>query len=130
MSMSLPSSRLIAASRGHSLLEVLIALSLLGIGLLAQAGAISMVTRLVDQGREAGRATFLAVSTLNHQRLQAPSSPAFCAGPMSAGPISSGSITLTWSSAPIGFGFHTSVQTVYWKGRRRVVDTVRTSIPC
>ncbi len=115
---------------GYSLLEVLVALTILGTGLLAQAGAITMVTRLVDQSREAGRAGYVAVSWLENLRLQAGSSPLLCADSMSGGPHQVGSTRMTWTSAPIGAVIHASVHTVYWSGRHQVVDTVSTAIPC
>ncbi len=46
-----PRRRSAALSRGFTLIEVLVALSLLGFGLLSLAGSVTIVSRLVDRGR-------------------------------------------------------------------------------
>jgi len=124
-----PSSCRRRAARGFTLIEVLVAISLLGFGLLSLAGGVTIVSRLVDRGRSSGRAAFVAlgqVETLRHANL---TSPGLCGG-SSSGSLTAGDLTGSWTATPTGPSLRIVVEITGWRGRTWAIDTVSTALPC
>ena len=128
VSLALPSSRQCPV-RGFTLIEVLVALSLLGFGLLSLAGSVTIVTRLVDRSRSSGRAAFVALGQLESLRFANLVSPALCGG-SSRGSLAVGDLTGSWTAAPTGQSLRVVVVLSSWRGRIRATDTVTTALPC
>ena len=124
-----PRRRRAAPSRGFTLIEVLVALSLLGFGLLSLAGSVTIVSRLVDRGRSSGRAAFVALRQLETMRHANLTSPGSC-GRSSSGSLSAGDLTVSWTATPTGPSLRVVVAITGWRGRTRATDTVSTALPC
>jgi prepilin-type N-terminal cleavage/methylation domain-containing protein len=87
--------------RGHAgftIVEVLAAIIIFGVGVLATAGSAAMVTRMIGEGKQATRMAAIAARRLAALRLAAFSTIPPCTGPRftSGGPITSTGITETW----------------------------------
>ncbi len=124
-----PRRRSAALSRGFTLIEVLVALSLLGFGLLSLAGSVTIVSRLVDRGRSSGRAAFVALRQLETMRHANLTSPGSCSR-SSSGSLSAGDLTVSWTATPTGPSLRVVVAITGWRGRTRATDTVSTALPC
>lgn len=114
---------------GFTLIEVLVALSLLGFGLLSLAGSVIIITRLVDRGRSSGRAAFVALRQVETLRLAHLASPGLC-GRSSSGSLTAGDLAVSWTATPTGPSLRVVVEVTGWRGRTRVTDTVSTALPC
>ena len=123
-----PSGRQCPA-RGFTLIEVLVAMSLLGFGLLSLAGGVTIVTRLVDRGRSSGRAAFVALGQIERLRHASLASTALC-GAGSSGSLAAGDLTGSWTATPTGPSLRVVIEIAGWRGRTRVTDTVTTALPC
>jgi len=117
------------SARGFTLIEVLVALSLLGFGLLSLAGSVTIVTRLVDRSRSSGRSAFVALGQIESLRHASLASPALCSG-SSSGSLIVGDLTGSWTAAPMGPSLLVVVEIVGLRGRIRATDTVSTAMPC
>lgn len=112
--------------RGFSLIEILVALTILSVGLLGLAGASATVTRLLGDGRWSTVASSHASERIELLRAAAGDSA-------SCGSLSAGSATLPggllerWTISP---GVHSVVAEVIISGRRTRVDTLSAVIPC
>ncbi len=124
-----PCRRPETSSRGFSLIEVLVALSLLGLGLLSLAGSVTIVSRLVDRGRSSGRTAFVALRQLETMRHANLTSPGSC-GRSSSGSLTAGDLTVSWTATPTGPSLRVVVAITGWRGRTRATDTVSTALPC
>jgi prepilin-type N-terminal cleavage/methylation domain-containing protein len=116
-------------ARGFTLIEVLVALSLLGFGLLSLAGSVTIVSRLVDRGQSSGRAAFVALGQLETLRLANLASSGLCGG-NSSGSLTAGNLAGWWTATPTGPSLSVVVEITGWRGRTRVIDTVSTALPC
>jgi prepilin-type N-terminal cleavage/methylation domain-containing protein len=116
-------------TRGFTLIEVLVALSLLGFGLLSLAGSVTIVTRLVDQSRTSGRTAFVALGQIESLRHASLASPSWCGGSAS-GSLIAGDLTGSWSAAAMGPSLRVVVEIVSVRGRTQATDTVSTVMPC
>ena len=115
---------------GFTLIEVLIALALLGTGILSLAGSVTIVTRLVDGGGAATRAAFVALARIEAVRgvLAAGTT---CPGPgTSGGPTQATGVTESWAASAGPSSLTVVVEVVRWNGRRQSTDTLGTVVPC
>ena len=118
--------------RGFTLTEVIVALVLLSIGLLLQAGSLTAVIRHIDHGRDRSRAAQVAANRLERLRLWAAATVPACGDPRltSGGPRQTGAVTETWVvGAGHGLAF-AWVTAEYAMGRRRAADTLSTLFRC
>jgi prepilin-type N-terminal cleavage/methylation domain-containing protein len=85
-------------NQGLTLIEVLIAIVLLGVGIVALAGGSAMVTRMIGRGKVETRAAQVASRRMEALRLAAASSSPRCTAPgfSSGGPAIHGSVTESW----------------------------------
>jgi prepilin-type N-terminal cleavage/methylation domain-containing protein len=86
------------ATAGFTLVEVLVAVVVLGIGIIAMAGTSGMVTRMVGRGKMATRAGQAATRKVEDLRLAAYSTSPHCtAGAFaSGGPVVANGVTTSW----------------------------------
>jgi prepilin-type N-terminal cleavage/methylation domain-containing protein len=123
------SSRRRFAARGFTLIEVLVAISMLGFGLLSLAGGVTIVSRLVDRGRSSGRVAFVALAQLETLRLVNLASPGLCGGG-SSGSLVAEDLAGSWTAARTGASLSVVVEITGWRGRTWAIDTVSTALPC
>jgi prepilin-type N-terminal cleavage/methylation domain-containing protein len=92
------------SSSGLTLIEVLVAIVVLGIGIVALAGGSSLVTRMIGRGKVETRAAQVASRRLEALRLAAAaSSPRCIAGSFaSGGPAIHDGVTESWVVPPAG----------------------------
>jgi prepilin-type N-terminal cleavage/methylation domain-containing protein len=109
---------------GFTIVEVLVAVVVLGIGIIAMAGTSGMVTRMIGRGKMATRAGQAATRKVEELRLAAYSTSPHCtAGAFaSGGPVVANGVTTSWvvnsgnvavtvSFRTTGGGVHTDVLT-------------------
>jgi prepilin-type N-terminal cleavage/methylation domain-containing protein len=90
--------------RGLTLVEVLIAVVVLAVGLLAVTGSSAMVTRMIGRGKVETEAALHAARRMELLRAAAASTSPRCLanGFKSGGPVLSGGLTESWSVSPAG----------------------------
>ena len=119
---------------GFTLVEVLIAVMVLGVGITALAGSSAMVTRMISRGQMSTRAAQVAQQRLETLRLLAYSTTPHC----TSGQFANGSTTNnplrvneSWTIAANGALRNLSVTVTYGAARGRTVsNTLTTSIKC
>jgi prepilin-type N-terminal cleavage/methylation domain-containing protein len=86
------------STAGFTLVEVLVAVVVLGIGIIAMAGTSGMVTRMIGRGKMATRAGQAATRKVEELRLAAYSTSPHCtAGAFaSGGPVVANGVTTSW----------------------------------
>jgi prepilin-type N-terminal cleavage/methylation domain-containing protein len=120
------------SSRGLTLVEVMIAVVIVGVGISALAGSSALVTRMIGRGRIESRAAQLAASRMEQLRLAAGSTKPRCTSVAFAdgGPLSTQSVTERWELAPAGAVRHASVIVSYPIPGGTHADTLQTRIDC
>jgi prepilin-type N-terminal cleavage/methylation domain-containing protein len=86
------------SSSGLTLVEVLVAIVVLGVGIVALVGGSSMVTRMIGRGKVETRAALVASHRMEALRLAAVSSSPHCTAPAfsSGGPAIHDGVTESW----------------------------------
>jgi Tfp pilus assembly protein PilV len=117
-----------------TLIETLVAIVILGIGLLAMAATSGAVTTTLVGSRVATQATQLANDRMERLRALSRSTPTPCtaSGFASSGAaITTQGVTITWVVPPTGASRRVRVITSYGIGRGRTrTDTLLTLINC
>lgn len=92
------------SSSGMTLVEVLIALIVLGIGIVALAGSSSMVSRMIGRGKAETHAALAASSRMEMLRSAAASTIPRCTAPsfVSGGPTRVDGASQSWVVPPAG----------------------------
>ena len=111
-------------ARGFSLAEVVVAVVLFSVGILALTGTSGAIARMTGLGRHASASAILASSRL--ERLRA----APCLPGATAGSASGGRFFEQWTAAPDGAGRALRVIVSYDDGRRERADTYETRATC
>ncbi len=90
--------------RGFTLIEVLVALIVLGIGILALSGSSSIITRMIGRGKSETHAAVLAANRVEMLRLAAGSTTPRCSAAefASGGPVIENGLTQSWTVTPSG----------------------------
>jgi prepilin-type N-terminal cleavage/methylation domain-containing protein len=118
---------------GFTLVEVLVAVVVLGIGIIAMAGTSGMVTRMIGRGKMSTRAGQAATRKVEELRLLAYStSPRCTAGSFAnGGPVVADGVTTSWVVAANGKARPVTV-TVSFRTRRggNHTDVINTLIEC
>jgi prepilin-type N-terminal cleavage/methylation domain-containing protein len=123
------------ATGGFTLVEVLVAVVVLGIGIVALVGSSAMVTRMVGRGKMSTRAAQVASARLDALRVIAYKTTPRCtdAGFINGGPLVSVDmvgITESWTVANAG-KVRTARATVSYRTKYGVhTETVETRIEC
>jgi prepilin-type N-terminal cleavage/methylation domain-containing protein len=86
------------SSSGLTLVEVLIAIVVLGIGIVALAGGSAMTTRMIGRGKIETRAALVSSARVESLRLAAASSNPRCTGAQfaSGGPVIHSGVSESW----------------------------------
>lgn len=77
------------STAGFTIVEVLMAVVVLGIGVVAMAGSSALVTRMIGRGQRATRAGEVAAQRLDSLRLIAYQTTPHCTSVISGGPVTS-----------------------------------------
>lgn len=91
-------------NRGLTLIEILIAIAVLGLGITAVVGTSGMTSRMLGAGKVETRAAQAASSRIEALRLAAGSTTPRCTSPAfaSGGPVLSGGMTESWTVPDTG----------------------------
>ena len=121
--------------RGFTIVEILVAVIVLSIGVLALAGTLGTITRMMSNGQQKTRAATVAASTLESLRNQAYTAIPKCSG------LSNGSSTTSlygtrysssWTITGAGTSRDVRIVVAYRVGTRALGDTLLSTIhpPC
>jgi prepilin-type N-terminal cleavage/methylation domain-containing protein len=120
--------------RGFTVIELVVAVVILTVGLLALAAGTAIITRTLANSRRATEAVQLAARRIDNLRAAAASTTPRCTAPTftsSPGPIVTQGITQTWVVPPNGALRVVRAIVTYPVGRGRTkTDTLATNIPC
>ncbi len=115
---------------GFTLVEVLVAITVLSVGLVALAGSAAAVTRMIGRGKIDTRAAQLATQQVEILRLQAYSTAPWCTALANGGPQTTDHITLSWAVAVSGTGRRVDVSAAYATPRGVRTQVLTTFIDC
>lgn len=119
---------------GFTMVEVMVALVLLTVGVMALVGSSAMVSRMIGRGRESTIAVQVATARLERLRRIASSTVPRCASPQfSSGSATTAGVSEQWVVAAPGgpdLSRRVSVVLAYRDVRGPVRDTVHTVVLC
>jgi prepilin-type N-terminal cleavage/methylation domain-containing protein len=117
---------------GFTLVEVLVAIVVMAVGVIALAGSTAMVTRMIGRGKVDTRVAQVASRRLETLRLAAASTTPRCtaAGFANGGPVSADGITETWTVPAAGKVRSIQVNVSYRTVRGPRTASVLTRIEC
>ena len=120
------------AESGFTIVEVLIAISMLSIGVLALASSSGSVTRMMHFGRQKTNATAIAQSVLDSLRYVSAATPTKCTNLASGshGTPAKLGFTTSWNVTTSGDSRNITVTVVYQVGPQTKTETVTTSLFC
>jgi prepilin-type N-terminal cleavage/methylation domain-containing protein len=109
--------------RGFSLIEVIFAVVILTVGILALAGTSVRVVRMISQGGRLGGASLVAEGRFELLRATT------CAS-LASGSVVEGPYTVRWTVASTGYLRTVGLTVAYVTGGRTHTDAYVTSISC
>ncbi len=117
---------------GFTLIEVMVAIVILSIGLLALAGATANVSKMVGHGKWTTAASQVATRRLEILRQIANSTNPTCTSSalVSGGPLAVGGVTESWTISGTGGMRQVLITVTYPRAERRVTETVATLLRC
>ncbi len=117
---------------GFSLVEVLVAVMILGVGVTALIGSSAMTTRMIGRGKAETQVAQIASGRLEALRAAAHSTSPRCTGGgfASGGPVTTAGITQTWTVPPAGRVRSVQVSVTYRTARGPRTATLQTRIEC
>ncbi len=117
---------------GFTLIEVMVAIVILSVGLLALAGATANVTRMIGHGKWATVASQVAMQRLeNVRRVAYSTSPACTSSALIGGSATLGSgVSETWSITGSGNTRQVLLAVTYPGAVRTTTDTITTILRC
>ncbi len=117
---------------GFTLVEVLVALIVLGVGILALTGSLSLVTRMIGRGKVETQAALAASRRLEALRLAAAATNSRCTSAefASGGPVSQGRLIESWTVSPTGSPRLVRVTVSYLTVRGNRSAVLESAIPC
>jgi prepilin-type N-terminal cleavage/methylation domain-containing protein len=118
------------ARSGFTLIEVLVAVTILAVGVVAMAGSSAAVTRMIGRGKIDTRAAQLATQEAEALRLTAYSTTPRCTNLANGGPVTTDRVTLSWTSVVTGTGRTVTVTASYNTSRGVRTQTLTTYIDC
>ncbi len=112
--------------QGFTVVEVLVAVMVLGVGILALVGSSALVTRMIGEGKRATYATQIAQQRMeNFRRIAMNTTPQCTALAAATGTATSGRITEQWTITGTAGTRSITVRAIYPDGRG--LDTVQLS---
>ena len=120
------------ANTGFTLVEVLIALVVLSVGILALTGSSAVVNRMIGRGKIETHAALLAAQRVESLRLAAASTSPRCTSPTfrGGGPMWDDGLKQTWTVDPAGTPRRVRVTVTYLTIRGARSAVLETTIPC
>ncbi|HJR35471.1 MAG TPA: prepilin-type N-terminal cleavage/methylation domain-containing protein [Gemmatimonadales bacterium] len=117
---------------GFTIVEVLIAIIMLSIGVLALASSSGSITRMMHYGRMKTDATAIGQSVLDSLRYRAQSTTPKCTSVVTGSQATAPKLgfTTNWTVATSGNTRNVMVAVRYWVGTRLRADTLRTTFYC
>jgi prepilin-type N-terminal cleavage/methylation domain-containing protein len=117
---------------GFTLVEVLVAIVVLSVGVIALAGSTAMVTRMIGRGKVDTRVAQVASRRIEVLRLAANSTTPRCtaAGFANGGPVTADGVTETWTVPAAGKVRSIQVNVSYRTARGPRNASVLTRIEC
>lgn len=115
-----------------TLIEVLVAVLVLGVGIIALVGTSAGVTRMIGRGKIETRAAQAASSRMETLRLAAYATSPRCSNPgfSSGGPVLSGGMTELWVVPPTGKVRRVRVTVTYLTTRGAREAVLETALTC
>jgi prepilin-type N-terminal cleavage/methylation domain-containing protein len=120
------------ARSGFTLVEVLVAVTILAVGVVAMAGSAGAVTRMISRGKFDTRAVQLATQQVEILRRAAYFTTPRCtaAALANGGPQTTDNVTLSWTVEVNGTGRDVTVTATYATGRGTRTEVLTTYIEC
>jgi prepilin-type N-terminal cleavage/methylation domain-containing protein len=118
------------ARSGFTLVEVLVAVTVLSVGVVAMAGSAAMVTRMIGRGKIDTRAAQLATQRVEALRLTAYSTTPRCTALANGGPQLTNHVSLSWTVAVNGTGRTVTVSASYATTAGTRTEVLTTYIEC
>lgn len=117
---------------GFTIVEVLVAVVVLSVGVIALMGSTAMTTRMIGQGRRTTMAMEVASRRLETLRAAANATTPPCTGGAfaSGGPITTDGVTETWIVPNAGTARPVSTIVTYARAGGTYTDTLQTIIRC
>ena len=117
---------------GFTIVEVLVAIVVLSIGVIALMGSTALTTRMIGQGRRTTMAMEVASRRLETLRMIANATTPACTGGAfaSGGPITTDGVTETWVVPGAGTSRAVSAIVTYARAGGTYTDTLQTVIWC
>ena len=118
--------------RGLTLLEILVAIVVLGVGIAALVGTSGLTSRMLGAAKVETRAAQAASTRMEALRLAAQSTSPRCTSPdfASGGPVLAGGMTESWVVAPGGKARRVRVIVTYLTVKGTRTAELETSLSC
>jgi prepilin-type N-terminal cleavage/methylation domain-containing protein len=114
---------------GFTLIEVLVAVTILSVGVVAMAGSSGTVTRMIGRGKIDTRAAQLATQRAEEMRRIAYSTDPRCTALVNGSQTTS-NVTLSWTVTANGTQRTVTVTAAYASGRGTSTEVLTTYIEC
>jgi prepilin-type N-terminal cleavage/methylation domain-containing protein len=119
------------STRAFTLIEVMVALVLLTVGVVALVGSSAMVSRMIGRGRGSTVAVQVATAGLERLRRVAAATSPRCASPQFVSDsTTTNGISERWTVEGSGLSRRVSVILAYRDPRGQMCDTLRTVVLC
>lgn len=115
---------------GFTLVEVLVAVIILSVGILALASGSGSVFRMLGAGKRATQAAAIASQRLEALRRQANATNPRCSAIVGGSATRPGNVTETWTVTGTGTSRTVQVWVRYPTSRGTTADTLFTTLPC
>jgi prepilin-type N-terminal cleavage/methylation domain-containing protein len=118
------------ARSGFTIVEVVVAVMILGVGVLALTASSAMVTRMIGRGKVDTRAAQLGTQRLEALRLVAYSTTPRCTALADGGPQITDNVTVSWDVTVNGTGRDVQVSITYATPSGPRTEQLTTYIEC
>jgi len=115
---------------GFTLIELMVAVIILSVGILALASGSGAVYRMLGAGKRTTRAVALASQRMELLRRQANATDPRCTALAGGTATSAGNVTSTWTVTGTGGSRTVQVWVRYPTNRGSTADTLFTTLPC
>ncbi len=115
---------------GFTLVEVLIAASVITLGAVALLASLTASAALAGDGHRMARSAVVLASRADLLRARVRAAAPACTVPLAGTAQAPGGILESWQAARRGEVVDVLVETVYFRARRLRADTLVTAVPC